>query len=54
MLTILNWLDIDLWLVAETASNPNVNFSRWCKNGNTSQLIEHIASQSLTVVHVLA
>ncbi len=41
---------IHLCLVAETAwSNPNVNFPRCCKYGNTSQLIEYTTRQSLTV-----
>ncbi len=40
-----------LCLVAKAAwSNPNVNFPRWGRYGNTSQLIEHRARQNLTVL----
>ncbi len=39
-----------LCLVVKAAwGNPNVNFPRWGKYGNTSQLIEHTARQNLKV-----
>ncbi len=42
-------------LVAKAAqNNPHVNFPRWGKYGNTSQLTEHTAIQNLIVFHILA
>ncbi len=35
-------------------SDTNVNFPKWCKYGNTSQLIEHTTWQSRRVFHVIA
>ncbi len=47
---LLHWLDTHLCLVTEAAwSNPNVNFPRWGKYSNTSELIKHTARQNLTV-----